>query len=261
MKFLRSYTFTAAYYIISVLYVLLAALFLVLPGRKAVGWIVRRYARRMVQAMWLLAGIKLKVVGREKVPAACIIAAKHHSWFDGFCVYSQFDDMAFVTGDHLEKIPLLSQVLAKLGAIVVDSCGGKDARNRLQINAAKATEEGRRILIYPEGHLAVAGERFRYKTGVYHMYKNFGLPVVPQATNLGLFAPQQGVDKHPGTATIQFLDPIPPGLSKAEFMKRLEDAIEGQSDILIAEARGLPVTPSKLVPDPMDFGQLMQQLS
>jgi len=261
MTRIRSILFTAVYYIVSVLYVLLAALFLVLPGRKAVGWIVRRYARRMVQALWLFAGIKLKVVGREKVPAACIIAAKHHSWFDGFCVYSQFDDMAFVTGDHLEKIPLLSTVLKKLGAIVVDSCGGRDARDRLQIHAAKANEEGRRILIYPEGHLAVAGERFRYKSGVYHMYKNFGLPVVPQATNLGVFAPQQGVAKYPGTATIQFLDPIPPGLPKAEFMARLEAAIEGQSDILIAAARRQPVEPSKLVPDPMTFGQAMQQLS
>jgi 1-acyl-sn-glycerol-3-phosphate acyltransferase len=261
MNRIRSILFTAVYYVVSILYVLLAALFLALPGRKAVGWIVRRYARRMVQAMWLFAGIKLKVVGREKVPAACIIAAKHHSWFDGFSCYSQFDDMAFVTGDHLEKVPLLSGVLHKLGAIVVDSCGGHKARASLQQNAAKANEEGRRILIYPEGHLAKAGERFRYKTGVYHMYKNFGLPVVPAATNLGVFAPQQGLDKFPGTATLQFLDPIPPGLSKADFMKRLEDAIEGQSDILIAEACRQPVVPSKLVPDPLTFAQAMTQLS
>ena len=247
---LRSILFNIAYWILSVLYVLLAVLCMVLPGRKAVGWVVGRYTRRMVQALRYLAGIRLTVVDREKVPDACIIAAKHQSWFDGYAMYSQFADLAFVTGDHLEHIPLLKGVLAKLGAIVVDNCGGHKARAALARNAAKANEAGRRILIYPEGHLAKAGERFRYKTGVWHMYSNFALPVVPVATNLGLFAPQQAFAKFPGRATLQFLDPIEPGLPRAEFMQRLESAIETQSDKLIAEAGGLPVTPSLLVADP-----------
>ena len=252
----RSVLFNLAYWILSVLYVLLAALCMVLPGRKAVGWVVRRYTHRMVQALQWLAGIRLQVVDRHKVPAeACIIAAKHQSWFDGYCMYSQFDDVAFVTGDHLEKIPLLSGILAKLGAIVVDNCGGHRARAALAESAAKANQAGRRILIYPEGHLARAGERYRYKTGVFHMYANFGLPVVPVATNLGVFAPQEDFRKYPGVATIQFLDPIAPGLPRAEFMTRLEEAIESQSDRLIAEATGQPPMPSRLVTDPVAAGR------
>ena len=248
---IRSWLFTLVYWLLSILYVALAAPCLVLPGRKAVGWVVRRYTRRMVQALRWIAGVHLTVVDRQKVPTeACIIAAKHHSWFDGYCMYSQFDDVAFVTGDHLEKIPLLKGVLAKLGAIVVDNCGGHRARAALAESAAKANEAGRRILIYPEGHLAKAGERYRYKTGVFHMYANFGLPVVPVATNLGVFAPQQEVRKYPGVATIQFLDPIPPGLPRGEFMRLLEEAVETHSDRLIAEARGGEATLSVLVPDP-----------
>ena len=248
---IRSVLFALVYWLISALYVLLAAICLALPGRKAVGWVVRRYCRRMVQAMDWIAGVKLKVVGRDKVPPACIIAAKHHSWFDGFCMYSQFDDIAFVTGDHLEKIPLLRGILAKLGAIVVDNCGGAKARKALADSAAKANEAGRRILIYPEGHLARPGEHFRYKSGVWHMYTNFALPVVPVATNLGLFARQQEFRKRPGTATVQFLDPIAPGLPKAEFMQRLETAIEACSDQLIADASGQALIASRLVPDPV----------
>ena len=52
------------------------------------------------------------------------------------------------------------------------------------------------------------------------MYRDFEMPVVPVATNLGLYWPQQAYEKRPGTATIEFLDPIPPGLGKAEFMAR-----------------------------------------
>jgi len=247
---IRSVLFAAIYHLISVIYVLLASLCLILPGRKAVTWVVRRYSRRMVQAMRLVAGIRLKVVGKDKVPANCIIAAKHHSWFDGFCIYSQFDDVAVVVGDHMDRIPLVGGILEKLGAIVVNNCGGGKARDALANNAAQASNDGRRILIYPEGHLSKAGERHRYKSGVWHMYAKFELPVAPVATNLGLFAPQKQFEKNPGTATLEFLDLIPVGLKKAEFMQRLEAAIETRSDELIAEARGQPVTRSMLVPDP-----------
>ena len=35
---------------------------------------------------------------------------------------------------------------------------------------------------------------------------------------------------------VEFLDPIPPGLPPAEFLARLEAAVEGASDRLMAEA-------------------------
>lgn len=82
------------------------------------------------------------------------------------------------------------------------------------------------------------------------MYANFGLPVAPAATNLGLFAPQAEFEKRPGVAVLEFLEPIPPGLGKAEFMARLEAAIESRTQALIAEARGEPITESVLTPDP-----------
>jgi 1-acyl-sn-glycerol-3-phosphate acyltransferase len=94
------------------------------------------------------------------------------------------------------------------------------------------------------------GERFRYRTGVFHLYRDFDLPVVPVATNLGLFWPQEDWAKHPGTAVIEFLAPIPTGLDKEVFMARLETAIEARTAELVAEATGKPVIPSVLVPAP-----------
>src|ERR1700761_9612639 len=139
---MRSFAFALAYWTLSIVYALMAAFAALAPGRGATGWIIRRYTRRMVQAMRICAGIKLEVRGRERLPqGAFIIGAKHQSWGDGFCVYSQFDDLAFVTGDHLEHIPLLGTVLHKLGAIVVNNCGGPEARRALVESAAKAKAE------------------------------------------------------------------------------------------------------------------------
>ena len=248
---MRSFAFNTAYWVLSITYASAAAFAALAPGRGATSWIIRRYVKRMVQAMRLVAGIRIQVRGRERLPAgAFIIASKHQSWGDGFATYDQFDDLAFVTGDHLEKFPLLGTVLRKLGAIVVNNCGGREAREALKHRSADAHAAGRRILIYPEGNLARVGEKFRYRSGVWHMYRDFDMPVVPLATNLGLFWPQEAFAKTPGTATLEFLAPIPTGLGKDEFLSRLEAAVEGRTAELIAEATGQPITPAVLVQAP-----------
>lgn len=248
---MSSLAFNLAYWFLSITYCLAAAFSALAPGRKLTSWIIRRYVRRMVQAMQLFAGIKLQVRGKDRLPSgAFILASKHQSWGDGFVTYDQFDDLAFVTGDHLEKFPLLGTVLKKLGAIVVNNCGGHAAREALKQSAADAHRDGRKILIFPEGHLAKVGEKFRYRSGVWHMYRDFDMVVVPVATNLGLFWPQTSAKKYPGTATLDFLEPIPTGLGKTEFLSLLEQRIEDRTAELIAEATGHPVTPAVQVKFP-----------
>jgi len=245
---MRSALFNAYYWILSIFYGLSAAFAALAPGRDAVTFTLRLYSRRMLWALNVLGGVKVELKGRENLPdGPCILAAKHHSWGDGFVMFAHVDNLSFVTGDHLEKFPLVGAILKKFGAIVVDNCGGPEARKALSESAAQVAAEGRRILIYPEGHLAAPGERFRYRTGVYYMSKDFNLPVVPVATNLGCFWKQQEKAKTPGTATVEFLPALPQGLDKDDFMQRMEAAIEGRTNALIAQARGEPVKPSVLV--------------
>jgi 1-acyl-sn-glycerol-3-phosphate acyltransferase len=235
---MRSLAFNMLFWVVSTLYVFLCALLALLPGRGAVRWGVRRYAHRMVQLMRHVGGIKPEARGRERLPdGPFIIAAKHSSYGDGFLMMSQFDDLAFVTGDHLERFPFVARVLDKLGAIVVDNCGGPEARKDLSDSFKAAAAEGRPVLIYPEGHLARVGEKHRYRSGVWHMQEASGWPVVPVATSLGLRWQCEDWEKTPGPAVIEFLDPIPAGLPKGEFLERLERVVESHTTRLIAEGR------------------------
>jgi 1-acyl-sn-glycerol-3-phosphate acyltransferase len=247
---MRSIAFQALYWLTSVFFALTAAPLILIPSRKPIMFWILAFTRTM--QFWLrhVGGVKVTVRGKERLPdGPCIIAAKHQSWGDGIIMFSQFYDLAFVTGDHLEKFPLLGGILRKMGAIVVDNCGGAYARARLvDDELKKAQAHGRRILIYPEGHLAPVGERYRYKRGVYHMYAAYGCPAVPVATNLGRHWPQQAWRLVPGEAVIEFLDPIPPGLEKENFMARLEETIERRSLELIGREAG--ETLKAPLPDP-----------
>lgn len=249
---IRGLLFTGVYYALSVIYVLASLPFLALPGRGPVTAIIRSYTRAINIALHWFGGIKKEVRGRENLPeGAFILAPKHASWGDGFLIYPEIKNLAFVTGDHLERFPLVGGILRKLGAIVIDTCGGGERKAAsLSAGLSRAREDGRHVLIYPEGHLAPVGYHFRYKPGVWHMQKAMDVPIVPVATNLNCFWNQEEILKKPGTAVIEFLEPIPAGFSKEEAMARLTEAVETRSAELIAEATGDPVTPTQLLPDP-----------
>ena len=95
----------------------------------------------------------------------------------------------------------MKTVLRKLGAIVVESCGGPEARAAFSRTAAHAHAEGRNILRCSARRAsgrAPVGVRFRYRVGVYHMARDFDLPVVPVASSLGVFWTQENWTKRPG---------------------------------------------------------------
>lgn len=209
----------------------MSVIFSFVPGRRLMMGSLRRYTLVMTWAMRNIAGIKVAVTGHENVPkdGAVIIAAKHQSYGDGIVMFSQFFDLSFVTGDHLEKFLFLKRILAKMNAVVIDSCGGEDSRRKMAETSAIVREQGRRILIYPEGHLSKIGTHHKYRKGVYHLYKDFNCPVVPVATNLGQRWNQSDWQKFPGSATLEFLPPIMPGLDKEAFMEQLQGQIETRS--------------------------------
>jgi 1-acyl-sn-glycerol-3-phosphate acyltransferase len=249
---LRNLLFLTAYWATSIITAILALPLLLWPSRKPLMRWVRGYSRMMVHWMRIIGGIELEVRGREHMPAgAAIIAAKHQSWGDGFCMFSQFDDLAFISGDHLDKLPLIGRILRKMGAVMVTGCGNVEDRAKVtQDGVGKARQDGRAILIYPEGRLTPVGHYAPYKKGVFHMMEAYDAPVVPVATNLGLFWPRHAWDLKPGKAVIEFLEPIQPGLGKDAFMALLLERIETASLALLPADFVLPK--ERMWADPSD---------
>jgi 1-acyl-sn-glycerol-3-phosphate acyltransferase len=70
------------------------------------------------------------------------------------------------------------------------------------------------------------------------------MPTTPVALNSGLFWGRRSFRKRPGTIVIEILPDIPAGLKRAEFMRRLEDEIEGATARLEAEAEAETKAPA-----------------
>jgi 1-acyl-sn-glycerol-3-phosphate acyltransferase len=134
-------------------------------------------------------------------------------------------------------IPFHGWFSHKFEMIPVDRDKGPAALRAMLREAKKRIADGREIIIFPEGTRRAPGAPPDYKTGVVLLYDALGVPCVPVALNSGVFWPRRSLIRHPGTIIVEFLDPIPPGLPRGEFMSRLTSAIETASGLLLAEAR------------------------
>ena len=79
------------------------------------------------------------------------------------------------------------------------------------------------------------GSRPLCKVGVAHLQCGVGVAWVPVGLALGVFWPRRALRRLPGTIVVEFLPPIPPGLDKETFQRRLQNDIETATARLIAE--------------------------
>jgi 1-acyl-sn-glycerol-3-phosphate acyltransferase len=119
--------------------------------------------------------------------------------------------------------------------VAIDRSAGALAVRKMATAARNAIQKRRNVLIFPEGTRKKPGAPPDYKPGVAALYGQLGTNCVPVALNSGLF--WQGFIKRPGTIVMQFLEPIPPGLKRPQFMALVENRIEEASNALIAETR------------------------
>ncbi len=90
----------------------------------------------------------------------------------------------------------------------------------------------------PEGKGLAPGRSGGYHPAAAALYAPLGVTVVPVAVNSGLFWGRRGLLLRPGTVTMEFQTPIPPGMERPAFMKLLQERIETASERLRLEALG-----------------------
>jgi len=246
---IRSTAFNLYAYTLTLLAALVGIVLAPIPSPRPLRALLQGYARAIRWGMRWIGGMTVEVRGRQYLPkeGPALLSCKHHSEVDGILLAADIPGIAFVAMHELFKLPVVGTILYRLQMIRVDACGGGKERKNLAQFAKRAHDSGRHIAIYPEGHLMAPGERERYRSGIYYLSRDLGLPVTPVATSVGLLWNRRDWRKHAGRAAIEFLPPIETGLDKETFMRRLEEVTEEASDRLIAEFSGRPYTPSRLV--------------
>jgi 1-acyl-sn-glycerol-3-phosphate acyltransferase len=186
-----------------------------------------------------LCGLTWEVRGREHLPpddAGFLIASKHQSAWDTLIFPLLVRDPAYVLKRELLLLPFFGWIMWRLRMVAVDRKGGAAALRRMLAAARRIVGGQRRpLVIYPEGTRTAPGVQRPYHPGVAALYGELGVPVVPVALNSGLYWPRQSFLRRPGHIVLEFLEPIPPGLPRRQFLAELEARIEPASRRLLEE--------------------------
>ncbi|HTO59913.1 MAG TPA: lysophospholipid acyltransferase family protein [Bradyrhizobium sp.] len=232
--FLRSLVFNILFYLAFLFWAIIGLPTLAMP-RAALMMVAAGWAHSTIFLMRVICNIKVEFRGVEKIPKGpLIVAAKHQSMWETISLLRFFDAPFFVLKRELTWIPLFGLFLIKANMIAIDRGAGARALKAMMRRAGEEVHHGRQFVIFPEGTRRPVGAPPHYKAGIALIYANCAVPCLPVALNSGLFWPRRTFLRYPGTLVVEFLDPLPPGLPRDEFMTRIETVIEEASNRLAA---------------------------
>jgi 1-acyl-sn-glycerol-3-phosphate acyltransferase len=235
--FLRSLVFNVLFYAVLVGLAIVALPTFLMPARALLtvaGW----WAKASIFLMRVICNIKVEVRGAEKIPQGpLVVVAKHQSFWETFALMPFFDRPIFILKRQLMLIPVFGQFLGKIEMIAINRSAGVKALLDMTRRARAAVRSGRQLVIFPEGTRRPPGAPPDYKTGFAQIYSACGVPCLPVALNSGLFWPRRTFMRYPGTLVVEFLDPLPPGLPKDEFIARVRGVIEDATGRIVETGR------------------------
>ena len=128
-----------------------------------------------------ICGIKVRAKGEGNVDPLLprIYMCNHQSYFDILALLAYLPvDFKFIMKQELMKIPLLGFCMKRAGYIGISREDPREAIKGIN-NAAKKTQDGVSILIFPEGTRSVDGRLQDFKKGGFSLALKSGCDIVP----------------------------------------------------------------------------------
>ena len=236
MLALRSLAFNLCFYTVTTV-LAVVGLPTLISGR-AVMRLAHLWGRITLWLLQTVAGTRVEFRGLDNIPPGpLLVAAKHQSALETLALCTVLPNFAYILKRELLLIPLIGWYLSRSGMVAIDRSKGTRAMSLMNAAAAEAIRQGRRLIIFPEGTRRSVGAPPAYKQGLSHLYSALQVPCLPVALNTGLFWSRNSLVRRPGTAIIEFLPIIPPGLPRQEFQALVQERLETASSALAEGAR------------------------
>lgn len=200
----------------------------------------------LIAWMRIGAGVHYRVIGKENLERAKerphFIVSNHQSAMETLIYTVILPPHSFVLKKSLLYIPFFGWGLAKAHPIAIDRADGKNALKQISTQAQARFNDGRSVIIFPEGTRVPFGKIEPFKKGAFIVTKKMGAPVLPIAINSGIAAPKGRFIKEPGVITIVIGEPIESkDLSTNELTKVTESWIRAH----IVPTLDVPLIPTE----------------
>jgi 1-acyl-sn-glycerol-3-phosphate acyltransferase len=177
------------------------------------GWFLSEERRNAIANAWgnnnlwllrVICGLRYRLTGWENLPPTpCIVMAKHQSAWETIALRGLLPcRQCWILKRELLRVPVFGWALAAVRPIAIDRSAGSKAIKQVIAEGTAALEEGRLVVVFPEGTRVAPGERGKYNIGGAMLAERSGYPILPIAHNAGLFWRRRALVKYPGTIDV-----------------------------------------------------------
>ena len=183
------------------------------------------WARFNIWCLKVVCGVRYEVEGLENLPdEPSIIYAKHASTWETFALQCILPPQTWVLKRELLRVPFFGWGLAMLKPVAIDRASGRQALKQLIERGSKCLDEGRWLVIFPEGTRMAPGKMRKFGFGGALLAEKSGRRLVPVAHNAGSYWPRHSFLKRPGTIKVVIGKPIETAGRKAGALNEEAEA-------------------------------------
>lgn len=194
---------------------------------RSLGYRLRNFSMGLIRkALKTCANISHKLNDPKKLLSnSAIYAFNHQSPWETLVSLTFLPiSTSIIAKEELTKIPVFGKALKSYGGLGLDRNANPKKLKQFIKNTQEAINNGHGLLMFPEGTRKNPETPYKSQTGIYLLYRHFNLPVIPVAHNSGLFWGKK-FNMAPGVISVKVCDPIPPNLSKKDFLSRLDSSL------------------------------------
>lgn len=176
--------------------------------------------------MFKLFGVKVKVEGSlPEGNRVFFILCNHQSFIDVPVILFGLFPCAFLAKKSLFKIPYFGQLLTYTDSIPVER-GNPQANANLSAEIRRRLSQNFPVMAFPEGTRSENGELLPFKSGVFRIIKEAGVPALP-VTIAGAWKvlPKTGISLYPGEIKLIPHEVIPAEQVEKMSPEELKDAV------------------------------------
>lgn len=159
-----------------------------------------------------LIGLNLRVTGEGYLWShrPCVFIFNHQSKADVVIAAKLLRrDIAGVGKQEIKKMPVIGQVMELGGVVLIDRANAASAIDAMQPLVDAMREDGKSVVLAPEGTRTVSPKLAPFKKGAFHLAMQAGVPIVPIVIHNALdVAPKGEFVFRSATVEVEVLPPV-----------------------------------------------------
>ncbi len=206
-------------------------------------WFAAPFLRGVIVAARVVGGVKYQIHGEENLPLAddmrrIILCPKHQSTWETFYFPSMTSHpLAYVFKKELLRIPIFGWCMGRLDMIHIDRKQRAQAWNKVAEQGEILMDDGKWIIMFPEGTRIERGKKGAYKAGASRLAVATDAYIIPIAVTSGRCWPRRSFALRPGVIDVSIGQPVSAaGREPGELMDEIERWIESEMHRLDPEA-------------------------